>query len=195
MNRLLITSLPLLACAATLLLSVGCSSPNPESEIAASPPKLPAPRPITHAPIDPSALSYRLEVTTPGQYDAVSDRLTFTVRMVNTGTALLFHDGVQPVTLGVFQIGEGNPPKRGAETRAPLPSDLPPGGTILVNISIPAEFAVGSKVRIEPLQEGVAWFGYNYTLPVVDIAPLQRCGTEKASLCNGNGDALPSSRP
>lgn len=125
-------------------------------------------------------------------YLAADDTVVFQLKLSNKGGVVLPATGANPVTVGVIQFAPGKDGKadeRGTELRAPLTGDLQPGSAQDVVAVVPAAFVVDKKVQFEGLQEGVAWFGYNFSQPVVVLGPFARCADGKA-VCDAAGKPL-----
>ncbi|HEL3813752.1 TPA: hypothetical protein ACKP5X_000724 [Stenotrophomonas maltophilia] len=131
-------------------------------------------------------------------YNAADDNLTVKLKISNKGTAAWPAAGANPVTVGVVQLLAPAPgtadPTRGQEARAPLAADVQPNGETEVTAIVPGAFAVGNKVQFELVQEGVAWFGFNFQQPVVVVGPFARCADGKG-LCDDKGAPIAAATP
>ncbi|CAJ0596439.1 unnamed protein product [Cylicocyclus nassatus] len=116
----------------------------------------------------------------------------------NKGTAAWPTSGTNPVTVGVVQLLDPAPgtaePARGEEARVPMTGDVQPHAETEVTAVVPGDFAAGHKVRFELLQEGVAWFGYNFQQPVLVLGPFARCADGKG-LCDDKGAPIAAATP
>lgn len=138
-------------------------------------------------------VSSNIEQVGTTAYNAAEDTLTVKLKINNKGTAAWPAAGANPVTVGVVQLlapaaGTADP-TRGQEARAPLAADVLPNGETEVTAVVPGAFAVGNKVQFELVQEGVAWFGFNFQQPVVVVGPFARCADGK-SVCDAEGKAI-----
>lgn len=124
-------------------------------------------------------------------YNATDDTMTVQLKITNNGKVPLPSGGANPVSVGVVQMtpnpaGEAT---RGQEFRAPFAGDLAPSSSTEVTAVVPGAFASGNSVQFELVQEGVAWFGYDFQQPVVVLGPFKRCADDKG-LCDADGKAV-----
>lgn len=184
--------IPLLLASAALLST--CSSDNsptpPAAESSAIAPAAEANAPaVINAPLTREQVSVAIEQLGAPIYDVSDDTLNLRVKLSNNGTAPLPAQGTYQVLLGLIQL-EPSTEERGTDSRAALNSDVEPGSSVEVDVKVPAVFAAGYKVQLEPLQEGVAWFGFDYDQPVLVVGPFKRCDGNPQSLCNADNSAL-----
>ncbi len=190
----------LLLAGLTALALSACSSNNEETEIAdpkaaeAAPPAA-APRiPKVNAPLTAEQVNINLTLLEQPSYDAASDQLHLRVGLENKGSVVLPGIGTNPVTLGIIQMqddGTGKATKRGLDTRAPFTSDIEAGQTGQADVVLPAAFVLNHAISLEPLQENVAWFGFNFKQPTLTIGPFVRCSDGKG-LCDGQNKPVPA---
>lgn len=185
----------LLAIAVGLALTA-CSQ-NESEKPAAEPAATEAP--ATAVPADTSTALTKEQVKTTIQqvgtttYSAVDSTLVVVLRVTNEGTAALPFSGTKPVSVGIVQLiagAAGEEDKRGADSRAPLPKDVAPGESVEVTARVPVTFAEGHKVQFELIQEGVAWFGYDFGQPTVVIGPFTTCANAAQSVCGADGQPV-----
>ncbi len=194
-NRRTKLMFPLL-CAASLVLSA-CSSNESDSKAAeidaAAPAAAGQAENKVNTPLTREQVATTLELVGTPAYSAADDSLHLIVRVTNNGTALLPAANGAPVGLGLLQlIPDSNAPngvKRGADLRVALKGDLEPGSAQALEAAVPADFLVGNKLQAELLQDGVAWFGFNWEQPVLIMGPFTRCADGKG-LCDENGQAI-----
>jgi len=147
-----------------------------------------------NAPLKAELVNIDVKVTKGPSYDAATDQLRVTVALTNNGPVVLPVTGRNPVTMGVVQkvaSDNGLPDKRGEETRAAFTEDIAPTQTGLVEVTLPAAFAVGHKVEFDALQESVAWFGFTYDQDTAVVGPFRRCDGD-VGLCGSDGTPLPT---
>lgn len=185
----------LLAIAVGLALTA-CSQNNSEQ-----PASQPAATEAPAAPADTSTALTKEQVKTTIQqvgstaYSAADDTLVVVLKVTNDGTVALPFSGTKPVSVGIVQLvsgAEGEEDKRAADSRAPLPKDLAPGESADVTARVPAAFAKGHKVQFELIQEGVAWFGYDFGQPTVVVGPFAACAGTDKGVCGADGQPIPS---
>ncbi len=172
-----------------------CSSNNEETPIGGAPAAAPTSPSTekTNPPLKAEQVNVSVTITKEPTYDAAADQLIVTVGVQNKGNVTLPVTGGSPVTLGIVQKvpnEHGLPDKRGADTRGAFTADIKPGATGEVGVTLPASFVIGNKVEFEPLQENVAWFGFNFNQPTAVIGPFARCADDKG-ICDAAGKALP----
>lgn len=136
-------------------------------------------------PLTRDQVSVKLEQVGEVKYDAATDELLIRVKLQNNGQTPLITAGKLPVKLGVQLVGEdGNPDKAPGNrefARVPLPM-IAPGQSVEVDARIPAKPTVGLRLRVLPLQEGVAWFdklGQHALL----IGPMGNCSNGSVGIC------------
>lgn len=183
-------SLPLLI-ASSLVLSA-CSSNEGEAPVAAvekaAEPSSPQP---TAQRLTKEQVATTIEQVGSLGYNAADDTLVVSVKVTNNGTASLPHAGANPVSLGVLQMvpAASGTPTRGQELRVQFESDVAPSTNAELIAVIPAALAVGNTVQLELVQEGVAWFGYDFQQPTLILGPFARC-TDGKALCDADGKAI-----
>lgn len=181
--------------AAAIALSA-CSSGRNEDAVGADggAPAASAGEETVNAPLKAELVNIDVKVTKGPSYDAAADQVRVTVALTNNGPVVLPVTGRNPVTMGVVQklrSDNGLPDKRGEETRAAFSADIAPTQTGLVEVVLPAAFAIGHKVEFDALQEGVAWFGFTYDQDTAIVGPFRRCDGD-AGLCSSDGTPLPA---
>lgn len=167
-----------------------CSSNESETPAAAEQ-AAPAAAPANqNKPLKQEEVSTAIEQVGPATYNAADDTLAVTFKVTNNGKVALPATGTQIVSVGVLQLvpDPANPEgKRGQDIgRALLTADLQVGQSQQLTASVPAGLLVGNKLQVELLQEGVAWFGFNFQQPVLVLGPFARCADGKA-LCDDKG--------
>ena len=188
-----------LLAAVTVAALAACSSNNEETPIGGAPATAPTASDKestgkVNPPLKAEQVNVSVTVLKQPVYDAAGDQLVLTVGVKNNGTITFPVTGSNPVTLGIVQKipnSNGLPDKRGADTRGAFPADIAPGATGEVGITLPAAFVIGNKVEFEPLQESVAWFGFNFNQPTAVIGPFARCADGKG-ICDAQGTAVPA---
>lgn len=168
-----------------------CSSNESETPAAAEQ-AAPAAAPAAeqNKPLAKEDVAVAIEQVGQPTYNAADDTLTVGFKITNNGKATLPAIGGQNVSTGLLQLlpDPANPDgKRGQDMgRAPLTSDLAAGQSQELKASVPAALLVGNKLQLELLQEGVAWFGFDFQQPVLVLGPFARCADGKA-LCDDKG--------
>lgn len=169
------------------LLLTACSK---EGEAPAPAPAAPAAPAQASGHLTKEQISSNIEQVGSVAYNAAADTLTFKIKVQNKGTAAWPATGANPVSVGIVQLQPAAPgasePARGQEARAPLAGDLTPNGEAEVTAVVPGTFAVGHQVQFELVQEGVAWFGFNFHEPVLIVGPFTRCADGKG-ICDAEG--------
>lgn len=170
-----------------------CSSNESETPAAAEQ-AAPAAAPANqNTPLTQDQVSTAIEQVGQPSYNAADDTLTVTFKVTNNGKVALPANGTQIVSAGVLQLvpDPGNPEgKRGQDIgRALLTGDLQVGQSQELKAAVPAALLVGNKLQVELLQEGVAWFGFNFQQPVLIVGPFARCAEDKG-LCDDKGTAI-----
>lgn len=112
----------------------------------------------------------------PLRIDEKTGMVSLRVKILNRSTMPLAGRGKYPVNLAVVQLpetkGDAHAFPRIEIRRIPLPG-IAPGAEVTLPLTLPLSvFSNGSVVRLELVQEGVAWFSYDYGLPPLDIGPL-----------------------
>lgn len=170
----------------------GCSSNESEAPAATEPAAAAAAAPAAgqNKPLTQDEVSTAIEQVGTATYNAADDTLAITFKVTNNGKVALPAAGSQNVSAGVLQLlpepgnAEG---KRGQDIgRAVLNGDLAVGQSQELKASVPAGLLVGNKLQIELVQDGVAWFGFNFQQPVLVLGPFERCADGKA-LCGEKG--------
>lgn len=113
-----------------------------------------------------------------------------TVNVTNVGAGTFGSDIVSnQVNLGAHSIDTSGKIVDNDLARGPLPQ-VAPGMAAKATILLPVAAALGRRVELLPVQEGVAWFDKWGTKPLI-IGPFQSCGhqvTEK--VCGASGKPL-----
>jgi hypothetical protein len=181
----------LLSCIASLALS-GCNSQQPPAAApdAAQKPQQSAPvESKVDAPIAAESLDVGFELASPPAYIEGQDMMRLDLRVQNKGSAMIVGQGKAPVNVGVILVGPDGPdvaPGRREFVRVPLPV-VAPGATADIVAELPAkDLQRGLKVRVELVQEGVAWFP-QFGL---DVGNFERCAGNDKTLCDADGTAL-----
>lgn len=128
----------------------------------------------------------------PG-YSVEEDQLVFDVEVTNSGDGPFDPADAHPLNLGVTLAGPDGvdqPPGRRAFKRARLPL-IAAGEGARVTVRAPASELLNLEVQVEPVQEGVMWFGAAYGGPILKIGMFRRCQAREATLCAGDGTPLP----
>ncbi|WP_422505263.1 hypothetical protein [Stenotrophomonas sp. GZD-301] len=175
-----------------------CSSNESETPAAAEQ-AAPAAAPANqNKPLTQEEVAIAIEQVGQTTYNAAEDTVTVAFKVTNNGKVALPANGTQIVSAGVLQLvpdpatPEG---KRGQDIgRALLTGDLQVGQSQEMKASVPAELLVGNKLQVELLQEGVAWFGFNFQQPVLVLGPFARCADGKG-LCDDKGAPLAATAP
>ena len=185
---------------ATALSVVACSS-NEGDAPAETTPVVDAPSAVPAAAstaLTKEQVSISIAQVGATTFTAEDKSLNFVVKVTNNGTVALPAAGAMPVQLGVIQLvpgTDGLPEKRGKDSRVTFPQDLQPAASIDLNVKVPADFVVGNKVQFEPVQEGVAWFGFNFEQPVLVLGPFKACGADPNGVCDATGNPVTATAP
>ncbi|MFO3704949.1 hypothetical protein ACI6Q5_08140 [Xanthomonas codiaei] len=138
-----------------------------------------------------SAMDVAIAMTLQGEplLEKGTGTVSMRIRIDNRGGTSLAGRGQYPVNLAVVQLPNGrggtDAMPRVEVQRIPLPG-VAPGAAVEMPLTVPlSRFAKGAVVRLELVQEGVAWFTYDYGLPPLDIGPLQTCKDQPERLCEG----------
>ncbi|HDS1674755.1 TPA: hypothetical protein QEL58_000229 [Stenotrophomonas maltophilia] len=186
-------ALPLILASSLMLTACSNDSQAPAAAEGAAPAAVKENPQLTHEQV-----SSNIEQVGSTAYNAADDTLTVKLKISNKGTAAWPTSGTNPVTVGVVQLLDPAPgtaePARGEEARVPMTGDVQPHAETEVTAVVPGDFAAGHKVRIELLQEGVAWFGYNFQQPVLVLGPFARCADGKG-LCDDKGAPIAAATP
>ena len=158
-----------------------------------APAAAPTPAVVLDDPIPRDAIATRLERVSDPVHVVADDQLEFDVVVHNDGSADLTSDGSRPVQLGVTLAGpdgvDAAPGVRDfGRVRLPL---IEAGDSARVTVRVPVEPLLGLTVRLELVQELVAWFGLHHQEPTLDVGTFARCADGKA-LCDAGGQPLPT---
>lgn len=169
-----------LAAVGTLLLLAGLTAcqREPEAPAASAPAAGPA---ATAAPkigrLTASQVKVTLEPQGPGAMNAATGKFEIPVRITNNGTVALSDQTDPPVRVGVQIVPADDGAEAGVRdfVRSPLP-EIAPGATQVVNVVVPVDRRLdGQRLKIELVQERVAWFS-RLGQPGVVVGPYQVCG-------------------
>lgn len=163
----------------------------------------PAPAPVAgadyklDAAIPQGQIDTALTLAAPPAYRAADDSLLLQVQVQNRGAAALVGQGKMPVQLAATLAGPDGVDKAPGvrdfvRVRLPL---IQPGATANVGVRLPAEKILGLGVKLELVQETVAWFGRRYGQPVLDVGVFQRCNDAAATLCDAGGTPVRAIEP
>lgn len=161
-----LTSLLLLAGVA------GCQR-EPTAPAAATPAAPAAPK---MAPLKASQVRVTLEPQGPGAMNPATGKFEIPVRIANDGTVALSDKTDPPVRVGVQILPSDDGTQPGVQdfTRSPLP-EIAPGTAQVVTVLVPVDRRVdGRRLKIELVQEHVAWFG-RLGQPGIVVGPYQVC--------------------
>lgn len=130
-----------------------------------------------------------IEMEGAPRLDSARGELIIPVKISNDGDRLLSGTGRYPVNLGVQIAGDdGTANSAGGVqdfVRVPLP-DLPPGESVELEVSVPADARIEGRVLIFDLvQEGIAWFSTGFEQPVLKAGPFKLCGAAFCDLGDG----------
>ncbi|MBX3717337.1 MAG: hypothetical protein KF738_15170 [Burkholderiales bacterium] len=132
----------------------------------APPPPAPprGPRTAGAVPLPPEARRAYLRVSPAPPALEPGEELAFTVQVENRSDAVWHSLDDERAAHGVWLswhlLDHEGRPLEGEERRVPLPHDLAPGESVLVDVFLPAPPAFGRFVaQFDLVQEGVAWFG------------------------------------
>ena len=149
---------------------------------------------VVDAQIPPELLDISFALVSPPTYVADIDTMRLKLRVENKGKAMVVGQGKAPVNAGVILVGPAGPdtaPGRRDFVRTALPV-IEPGATTEIVAELPAnDLNRDLKVRVELVQEGIAWFD-KFGL---DIGNFGRCTEGEKSLCDANGSALTVESP
>lgn len=144
-----------------------------------------------NAPLAVEDIDTRLELVGAPVFLAANDSLRVTVRVHNDGRVALSGEGSAPVNLGAMLLGPNGPdeaPGNRDFQRLAIPV-IPAGGSAEITGELPVQPMLGLALRLELVQEGVAWFA-GYGEPTLDLGTLDRCAGEAATLCGSDGQPL-----
>ena len=119
------------------------------------------------------------------------DKIEFVVNVTNTGRTAIVGKGKLPVNVAVTLAGpDGVDEAPGVRTfqRKALPL-IPEGSAGKVKLRVPADKIEGLTVRLELVQEGVAWWG-KWKQPTLDVGTFKRCSDPANGMCTGDGAPL-----
>lgn len=138
-----------------------------------------------------------LTLAAPPAYRASDDTLLLQVNVQNHGDAALVGRGKKPVQLAATLAGPDGVDKAPGvrdfvRVRLPL---VQPGGEANVRVRIPAAKILGLDLKLELVQETVAWFGRRYGQPGLDVGVFQRCDGAAATLCDASGTPVRAAEP
>ena len=187
---------PLLLAGVLALSACSQDAPAPADPATASTDAGAAPATVEHAidaPIPAADIDTTLGLVAPPVHVAATDTLRFTVRVHNRGKVTLASAGSAPVNLGAMLIGPDGPdtpPGNRDFQRVTLPA-IPQGGSADVVAELPVAPLLGLPVRLELVQEGVAWFSSYGDVPL-ELGTFARCTDDAATLCSADGQPLAS---
>ena len=180
---MLIPSRSLLAAALIASTLAGCSRTPDAPEAAVAPGTAAA----ADTRIGPADARTAIQQVGAIHYDPATDTVRMRINVTNYGKVALPAEGGQnPVRVGVVLLGpDGTSDAPGTRdfARLHLAEPLQPGVSVELETEFPAAPVVGLTVQYELLQEGVAWFTYDYRQPPLTIGPFERCEGNERSLC------------
>jgi len=128
-------------------------------------------------PLKAGQVKVTLEPQGAGAMNAATGKFEIPVRITNGGTVPLSDRTDPPVRVGVqiVALEDGSQPAVQDFARSPLP-EIAPGSAQVVNVVVPIDRRVdGRQLKIELVQERVAWFG-RLGQPGVVVGPFHVCG-------------------
>jgi hypothetical protein len=153
----------------------GCQR-EPTAPAATTPaPATPAATPKM-APLKASQVKVTLEPQGVGAMNPATGKFEIPVRIANDGTVALSDKTDPPVRVGVQILPSDDGTQPGVQdfTRSPLP-EIAPGTAQVVNVVVPVDRRVdGRRLKLELVQEHVAWFG-RLGQPGVVVGPYRVC--------------------
>ena len=142
-----------------------------------------------NTPLPADAIDLRLALSGVPKYDAARDLLLFDVQVTNAGSTMVVSKGSKPVRLGLVLAGPEGVDKAPGKLnfkRVALPKVVP-DAQVTVHAQAPVKPLLGLQLKVDVVQEGVAWFGRKYGKPVLDVGSFERCAQGGQTLCDSSG--------
>lgn len=149
--------------------------------------------PRTLPPLNQSQARSSLAITgTPAfKYDTRS--VVIPLEFSDLGPLDFTSNSNYPIHLGVQLLSTTDSVENGNFLRVPIP-DIPAGGKASMTIDLPAAGIDGHRMRILPVQEGVAWFD-QFGIQGLTVGPFHACkANDQAWMCDVSGNPLPAAR-
>lgn len=127
-------------------------------------------------PLKAAQVKVTLEPQGTGAMNTATGKFEIPVRISNEGTVTLSDRTDPPVRIGIQILAseDGTQPVVKDFARSPLPS-LAPGAAQVINVVVPVDRRVdGKRLKIELVQERVAWFD-RLGQPGVVVGPYRIC--------------------
>lgn len=180
--------------AASLITLCACSQPAPPADTASTEPAAPAPEapPVAGGMVKALAKE-QVGVTFVQQGAPVLVRdgaaIRFVVTLTNSGTVAISSQGAFPVNIGVQLLASDGKVAKRDFVRARIP-EIGAGASADVTVEVPAKDVVGSSIRLELVQEKVAWFS-SFGIAPFDFGPFTSCDANGvATVCGADGKPL-----
>ena len=143
-------------------------------------------------PLPRDSIAVALSLAGPPEHLAAVDQIALTIRIGNEGSATLSPRGKLPVAMGLMLLAPDGSPDHAPGNRDFLRARIPqigPGGSGVATLRFPAAAALGRKLRVQLVQEHVAWFDA-YGLISLDLGPFERCARDAGRICGPDGKPL-----
>lgn len=183
--------------AASLITLCACSQPAPPADTASTDPVAP----VEPAPVAPPVVGGMTKALTKEEAGAafvqqgapvlVKDgaAIRFVVTLTNSGTVPISSQGAFPVNIGVELLASDGKIAKRDFVRARIP-EIAAGASADVTVEVPAKDVVGNSIRLELVQEKVAWFS-SFGVAPFDFGPFTSCDANgAATVCGADGKPL-----
>lgn len=115
--------------------------------------------------------------------------IRFVVTLTNSGTVSISSQGAFPVNIGVELLASDGKVVKRDFVRARIP-EIAAGASADVTVEVPAKDVVGNSIRLELVQEKVAWFS-SFGVAPFDFGPFTSCDANGvATVCGADGKPL-----